>query len=304
MKILRTDDSRFENLPGYNFAPHYCNVPSGEDEELRVHYIDEGPADADEVIVCLHGEPSWSYLYRKMIPPFVAEGFRVLAPDLVGFGRSDKPAEKTDYSYKRHLDWMSAWIEKIDGRNLTLVCQDWGGLIGLRLVTIFPDRFARVIAANTGLPTGEGGAPEAFKQWLEFSQSVPNFPVGQIVKGGTQKGLSDEEVAAYDAPFPDESYKSCARCFPTFVPITPEHDQAKENIEAWKILEKWDRPFLTAFSDQDPVSKGGEIILQKRIAGAQGQPHTTTKGGGHFLQEDCGPEFAQTIINFVKSTKP
>ena len=308
MKILRTPDSCFANLAGYDFAPNYCDVPSGEGEgeDLRIHYIDEGPQDAKEVILCMHGEPSWSYLYRKMIPPFVAAGFRVLAPDLVGFGRSDKPAEKTDYSYKRHIEWMSAWLEKIlekiDGKNLTLVCQDWGGLIGLRLVTAFPDRFARVVAANTGLPTGEGGASKAFEGWLEFSQSVPNFPVGQIVKGGTQKGLSDEEEAAYNAPFPDESYKSCARAFPTFVPITPEHDQAKENIEAWKILEAWDKPFLTAFSDQDPVSKGGDVFLQKRIAGAKGQPHTTIKGGGHFLQEDCGPELAQTIIDFVKST--
>ena len=300
MKILRTDDSRFANLEGYDFTPNYCDVPSGQGEMLRIHYIDEGNPKADEVILCMHGEPSWSYLYRKMIPLFAREGFRVLAPDLIGFGKSDKPAALEDYTYKNHLDWMSAWIEKIDARNLTLVCQDWGGLIGLRIALAYADRFKRIVAANTGLPVGSG-ASKAFEQWLEFSQNVPEFPTGQIVKNGTQKGLSDREVEAYDAPYPDESYKAGARRFPALVPITPQHDQAEENKKAWEALEQWDKPFLTAFSDSDPVTQGGDKIFQQRVKGAQGMPHQTLKGGGHFLQEDCAQELARLTINLINS---
>ena len=307
MKILRTPDERFDGLADYPFAPHYCEIPAAaaagaeDGQNLRVHYVDEGKNE-NEIILCLHGEPSWSYLYRKMIPPFVAAGFRVLAPDLVGFGKSDKPSSQDDYSYKNHLDWMSAWLEKIDGKNLTLVCQDWGGLIGLRLVCATPERFKRVVVANTGLPIGTGMS-EGFKQWLEFSQNAPKFAVGSIVSGGTQNGLSDEAIAAYDAPFPSDEYKSAARSFPRFVPVTAEHPQVAENKKAWEVLSQWDKPLLTAFSDGDPVSAGGDVIFQEKVKGAQGQPHTTMKGGGHFLQEDCGEALAAVVVDFIKRTQ-
>lgn len=299
MKILRTPDERFARLSDYPFAPHYCEIPALGGKKLRVHYVDEGENN-DEVVLCMHGEPSWSYLYRKMIPLFVKAGYRVLAPDLIGFGKSDKLADQDDYSYKNHLDWMAAWLEAIDGKNLTLVCQDWGGLLGLRLVCTYPDRFKRLVIANTGLPIGTGMS-EGFKQWLAFSQNSPDFPVGNIVSGGTKNGLSDEAIAAYDAPFPSDEYKAAARAFPRFVPVTPEHPQVEENKQAWKILAAWDKPVLTAFSDGDPVSSGGEKIFQEKVKGAQGQPHTIIKGGGHFLQEDCGEVLAQHTIELIKN---
>lgn len=302
MKILRTPDTAFANLKDYPFAPHYCEIPASNgsrNETLRVHYVDEGK-NKDEVILCMHGEPSWSYLYRKMIPPMVKAGYRVLAPDLIGFGKSDKPSEQNDYSYKNHLDWMAAWLEAVDAKNLTLFCQDWGGLLGLRLLCDFPDRFKRVVVANTGLPIGTGMS-EGFAQWLDFSQNVPDFQVGNIVARGTVKGLSDEEIAAYDAPFPDDTYKAAARAFPRFVPVTKEHPQVAENKAAWKVLAAWDKPLLTAFSDKDAVSAGGEKIFQEKIKGAKGQPHKIMKGGGHFLQEDCGVELAALIINWIKT---
>ncbi len=300
MKILRTPETRFENLPGFAFAPHYCEI-DGEGGRLRVHYLDEGPRDAGETVLCLHGEPSWCYLYRKMIPVFVEAGFRVLAPDLIGFGRSDKPAQRSDYTYGRHIGWMREWLEKMDGQNLTLFGQDWGGLIGLRLATAMPDRFARIVVGNTGLPTG-AGAGAAFKQWLEFSQNTPEFHIGEIVKMGTAGGFSGEIQAAYDAPFPDDSYKAGARQFPALVPITPDHAQVAENKAAWKILERMTKPVLTAFSDGDPVTRGGEKRFQEKVPGAQGQPHTTIEGAGHFLQEDKGEELAQAIAAFMRSS--
>ncbi len=302
MQALRTPDERFANLPGYAFAPHYIEIPSGDGAQLRVHYVDEGPADADPVL-CLHGEPSWSYLYRKMIPVIAAAGHRVVAPDLVGFGRSDKPAERSDYSYQRHVDWLRATIETLDLRNITLVCQDWGGLLGLRLVGEHPDRFARVVAANTFLPTGDGAPSEAFLAWRKFSQTVPEFPTGRILQGATQTELSVDEVAAYDAPFPDESYKSGARQFPLLVPIAPDDPAVSANRAAWQGLERFEKPFLTAFSDGDAVTRGGDAPLQQRIPGARGQKHVTILGGGHFLQEDCGDELARVVVGFIAATK-
>jgi haloalkane dehalogenase len=301
MKILRTPDERFRNLPGYAFAPHYVEVPSGDGAMLRVHYVDEGPRNAAPVLM-LHGEPSWSYLYRKMIPLFAAAGMRAVAPDLVGFGRSDKPAAREDYTYARHVAWMGALIEALDLRDITLVGQDWGGLIGLRLVAEKPDRFARVVAANTFLPTGDQALSDAFFRWRDFSQSVPEFPTGRIVKGACVTDIGPEIVAAYDAPYPDESYKAGARAFPLLVPARPDDPASAPNRAAWKALEQWRKPFLTAFSDQDPVTAGGDRFMQSKIPGTQGQPHTTIVGGGHFLQEDKGEELARVCIDFIRAT--
>jgi haloalkane dehalogenase len=291
MKVLRTPDERFADLAGYPFAPHYAQVPRGDGDTLRMH----GP-----VVLLLHGEPSWSYLYRKMIPPLAAAGFRVIAPDLVGFGRSDKPADRNDYSYASHLGWLGALIfEALDLRGITLFCQDWGGLLGLRLVAAQPDRFRRVCAGNTFLPTGDTPAGPAFQQWLEFSQTVPEFPVGGIINGGCTSDLAPEVVAGYDAPFPDETFKEGARQFPTLVPITPDNPASADNRQAWTVLERWEKPFLTAFSDRDPVSAGGDKLFLQRIPGCAGQPHTTITDAGHFLQEDKGEELAELLIRFV-----
>jgi len=226
---------------------------------------------------------------------------RAVAPDLVGFGRSDKPAERSDYTYERHVRWMSDWLTSLDLRNITLFCQDWGGLIGLRLVAAFPDRFARVVAANTGLPVGLGFSP-AFEQWLNFSQTVPELPVGQIVNMGTVRELSPAEVAAYNAPYPDESHKAGARIFPALVPITPQHGWVVENKKAWEVLEKFEKPFLTAFSDSDPVTRGGEKMFQDRVPGARGRCHVTISGAGHFLQEDRPEEVTRVLDEFIRGT--
>lgn len=296
MDVLRTPDDRFAGLPDFSFSPHYVTVQAEDGTDLRIACVDEGPRDAAPVLL-MHGEPSWSFLYRKIIPA-LSERHRVVAPDLVGFGRSDKPAAADDYSYETHVAWMSDWLLAMDLRDITLFCQDWGGLIGLRLVAAFPERFARVVVANTGLPTGSG-MTEGFANWLSVSQSMPVFPVGLFVNGGSQRQLTPEEIAAYDAPYPDESYKIAARIFPTFVPVTPEHASVAENLAAWKVLEGFDKPFLTAFSDRDPITGGGEKVFQARVPGAKGRKHLTIEGGGHFLQEDCAEEIAGVIDAFI-----
>jgi len=301
MEKLRTPDDRFASLPGYPFEPHYVEVPDGEGGELRVHYVDDGPGDAEPVLL-LHGEPSWSFLYRKMIPVITAAGLRVVAPDLVGFGRSDKPAKRDDYTYQRHVDWMRNVLEQLDLRGATLVGQDWGGLIGLRLVAEHPDRFARVVAANTFLPTGDRHPGDAFLAWQKFSQETPTFPVGRIVNGGCVTDLPDEVVAAYDAPFPDETYKEGARQFPLLVPTSSSDPAAEPNRKAWEVLSQNDAPFLTAFSDSDPITGGADAVLQAQVPGAKGRPHTTLAGGGHFLQEDVGEELARVVVGFVGAT--
>lgn len=293
MEILRTPDERFTDLPGYGFEPHYIEV-----DGLRMHYVDEGPASAEPVLM-LHGEPSWSYLYRKMIPVITAAGYRAVAPDLVGFGRSDKPGRREDYTYQRHVDWMEGWLEAVDLRHITLVCQDWGGLIGLRLAASHEERFDRIVAANTGLPTGDRPLGEAFLRWQRYSQTTPNFHAGGIVKGGCVSELSPEIVAAYDAPFPDDRYKAGARQFPLLVPTAPDDPAAAPNRRAWEVLARWEKPFLTAFSDSDPIMRGGDRVFQKLIPGAKGQPHTTIVGAGHFLQEDKGEELAQVVVDFM-----
>jgi haloalkane dehalogenase len=296
MEILRTPDARFENLPGYAFRPHY--VESGG---LRMHYVDEGPRDG-ALVLLLHGEPSWSYLYRKLIPILVSAGLRAVAPDLIGFGRSDKPAEREAYSYQRHMDWLAGFVDGTGLRDITLVCQDWGGLLGLRLVGENPRLFSRVVAANTFLPTGDAPVTPAFLAWRKFSQETPRFHAGGILKGGCATPLAPEIVAAYDAPFPDDRHLAGARQFPVLVPITPDDPAAAANRAAWGGLERFEKPFLTAFSDRDPVTHGMEAQLQARIAGAKGQPHTTIAGGGHFLQEDRGEELARVVVDFVRLT--
>jgi haloalkane dehalogenase len=301
MKALRTPDDRFANLPGFDFKPHYADVSDDEGGTLRVHYLREGDPSAP-VVLLMHGEPSWSYLYRKMIPVLTGAGLQIVAPDLVGFGRSDKPSERTDYTYARHVGWMRELLfDVLDLRDITLVCQDWGGLIGLRLVGEHPDRFARVVAANTSLPTGDASPGDAFFAWQKFSQEVEVFPTGVIVNGGCQSDLSPEIIAAYDAPYPDETYKSGARQFPLLVPSRPDDPAHDANVAAWAGLAAFDRPFLTAFSDSDPITKGANRGLEERIAGAKGQPHTTIVGGGHFLQEDCGEDLAKVVADFVKA---
>lgn len=301
MKALRTPDDRFLNLPGYSFEPNYLELPDGEGGTLRMHYLDEGPRDADPVLL-MHGEPSWSYLYRKMIPIITAAGYRAIAPDLVGFGRSDKPADRSDYTYQRHADWTQAWLDAMSLRRITLVCQDWGGLIGLRLVANNPDRFARVVAANTGLPTGDAPLSDAFLKWRQFSLEVPNFDVAAIIAMGCQKPLPEDVAAAYNAPFPDDTYKEGARIFPSLVPIAPDDPASAANRKAWEVLSRFDKPFLTAFSDGDPITRGGERFLQKQVPGAKKQPHTTIKGGGHFLQEDCGEDLAGVVVAFMRES--
>jgi len=296
MEILRTPDERFADLPGFPFAAHYVDVGG-----VKMAFVDEGPPEAAPVLM-LHGEPSWSYLYRKMIPLFADAGHRAMAPDLIGFGRSDKPAAQDDYTYARHTEWVERFILELELTNITLVCQDWGGLIGLRLVAMHPDRFARVVAANTFLPTGREPLGEAFFKWRELSQSIPVFEVGRIVAGGCATQLPPEVVAAYDAPFPDESYKAGARVFPMLVPAAPDAPGAVENQQAWPNLMKFDKPFLTAFSDQDPITRGADKMLQAAIPGARGQAHTTIEGGGHFLQEDRGPELARVVLEFIAAT--
>lgn len=300
MQILRTPDERFSALPDFAFTPRYTEIEHAPGVTLRIAAIDEGPRSAAPVLL-MHGEPTWSFLYRKIAAQLAAKGHRAVAPDLVGFGRSDKPAAREDYTYERHVAWMSAWLVATDLRGITLFCQDWGGLIGLRLVAAMPERFARVIVANTGLPTGHGATP-AFEAWRTFSQTVPTFPTSQIVKGGSLRELTQAERDAYDAPYPDESYKAGARIFPALVPVEPGIASVAENVEAWKVLEAFDKPFLTAFSDQDAITRGGERVFQSRVPGAKSQEHVTITGGGHFLQEDQPDQIAELIDAFIART--
>lgn len=308
--VLRTPADRFENLVDYPFASHYF-----EYQGLRIHYVDEGPRDADPVLL-MHGEPSWSYLYRHLIPPLVEAGHRVIAPDLIGFGKSDKPPKRSDHNYQFHVDSFSAFLKGLELESITLFCQDWGSLIGLRLVADHPQRFARVVVANGGLPEGSGEDgfvigtqwtepdPDAkldlrggFLGWLKYSQTVPEFDAGLIVQRGTQRELSQAEMNAYRAPFPDERYLAGARVLPTLV-----LSQQATNREAWKTLEEFDKPFLTLFSDGDPITAGGAKALRDRVPGAKGQPHATIENAGHFLQEDAANELARRIREFISST--
>lgn len=291
--VLRTPDERFSSLPDWSFEPCYVEV-----DGLRIHYVDEGPQDAAPILL-LHGEPSWSYLYRTMIPPLTAAGHRCVAIDLVGFGRSDKLVSRAEYTYARHVAWMGGAIRAIGLRDVTLFGQDWGGLIGLRLVAEDPDRFARVCASNTFLPTGDRDPGPAFKAWREYSQTTPVFHVGGIIKGATARPVSDEVIAAYDAPFPDDRYLEGARQFPMLVPASPDDPEAEPNRQAWKELGRFEKPFLTLFGDADPVTAGADRVLQKLIPGAAGQPHATIANAAHFIQEDAGPELAEHLVAWL-----
>jgi haloalkane dehalogenase len=299
MKALRTPDERFESLPGYDFTPRYGEVPDGEGGILRMHYLDEGRVDGS-VVLLMHGEPSWCYLYRTIIPLLVDAGLRCIAPDLIGFGRSDKPTERDDYSYARHVEWVRTLVlDELALDGITLFGQDWGGLVGLRLVAEHPDRFARVAIGNTGLPTGHEPMSEAFLTWQQFSQTTPDFDLGAIISMGVVTMPPPDVVAAYNAPFPDDSYKAGARIFPTLVPTSPDDPASAANVAARKALGAWEKPFLTLFSDSDPITGGGERWFQEHVPGAAGQPHATVVGAGHFLQEDQGPEVARHLMAFV-----
>lgn len=295
MTALRTPDDRFTDLPGYDFAPHYTELSDG----LRVHHIDEG-GDGGATIVLLHGEPSWSYLYRKMIPVLTAAGHRCIAPDLVGFGRSDKPTEQSDYTFAGHVEWMRELLfDHLDLTDVVLFGQDWGGMIGLRLVGGHPERFARVAIGNSGLPTGEERIPDALATWQEFARTTPTLPVGDVIRMGCAIAPDPAVIAAYEAPFPDESYKAGARVFPSLIPTTTDDVAAAPNRAAWESLARFDRPFLCAFSDRDPITAGADRKLLATVPGTTGQPHTTIAGGGHFLQEDCGEELAGVLVDWL-----
>ena len=294
MEILRTPEHRFERLPGFAWEPLYVDVEA-EGVSLRMAYVEDGPADGP-VVLLLHGEPSWSFLYRHMIGPLAASGCRVIAPDLVGFGRSDKPAERSAYTYDRHVGWVSSLLDALELQDITLFGQDWGGLIGLRIVGEQPGRFAAVVASNTGLPTGEQSLGEAFEAWRRFSQEAPSFDIGQIVNAGTARTLDGDEIAAYDAPFPDDRYKAGARQFPALVPNTPDAPGAAAARAAWEGLRTFDRPFVCAFGDSDPITRGGDEAFLELVPGAAGQAHRTIAEAAHFCQEDAGQALAETIM--------
>ena len=293
MPVLRTPDSHFDDLPDYPFEARYADV-----DGMRMHYVDEGP-DGAPVVLLLHGEPSWSYLYRHMIPPLVAAGLRAIAPDLVGFGKSDKPSELRDYTYERHVGWMTQFIEQLDLGDVTLFCQDWGSLIGLRVAAEHESRFARIALGNGGLPTGDESLPRAFHVWRAFARYSPWFPIGRIIDKGTVRELPPAVIAAYDAPFPSAKYKAGARAFPRLVPARPDDPASDANRAAREVFRRWEKPFLTCFSNRDPITRGGERQWQAEVPGAADQPHTIIQNAGHFLQEEKGPELAELLIRFV-----
>lgn len=290
--IYRTPEKRFSEIPDFEWEPRYVDV-----DDLRMAGIDEG---SGPTVLLLHGEPSWSFLYRSMIPPLLDAGLRVVAPDLIGFGRSDKPSDRGLFTYQRHLDWLKGWFDATCPDPVTLFCQDWGGLLGLRLVASNPDRFDRVAAGNTGLPTGDQAMQPAFEAWRQFSLDASSFDIGRIIQNGTVRDLSDVEVAAYDAPFSTEESKAAARVFPSLVPAHPDDPAAEPNREAWAKLTSFDKPFLCLFSDSDPITAGADRPFHKLVPGTQGQPHATIRNAGHFLQEDAGPEIAKRLIEWME----
>ena len=296
MKVLRTPENAFDQVTDFPFASHYADIRDSSGTPLRVHYLDEGPRDGRPVLM-LHGEPTWCYLYRHMIGPVAKAGLRALAPDLIGFGKSDKPAARSDYSYAAQVAWMRSWIEALDLKDIVLVCQDWGSLIGLRLAAEMPERFGAIILSNGGLPEGQD-PPRAFAIWRAFSRYSPVFPIGRIVKAGTKRELSAAEIAAYDAPFPRRKYKVAARVYPSFVPLG-DNIAVPDQKRAWAVFEKWDKPFLCCFSDGDPITRGADATFLERVPGTKGQPHSTLHGG-HFIQEDDPAGFVEQILKVAR----
>jgi haloalkane dehalogenase len=302
VEVLRTPEDRFATVPDFPYEPSHVTFDDGDGGALRMAVTDVGPLGG-EVVVLLHGEPSWSFLWRRVIPVLADAGLRVVAPDLIGFGRSDKPVDRAVHTYAAHVEWVRrALFDGLGLQDVTLVGQDWGGLIGLRLVAEHPDRFARVVVANTGLPTGDQPMSEAFLAWQRFARESPRFEVGRVVANGCVTPLPPEVVAAYDAPFPDDSYTAGARALPALVPTSPDDPAAAANRAAWAALADWDKPFLTAFSDSDPITRGGEAVFQRVVPGARVRPHVTLTGGGHFLQEDVGPQLGRVVADLVAAT--
>jgi haloalkane dehalogenase len=294
MRVLRTPQERFADLPDFPYPPRYAEIGG-----LRLAYVEAGPADGPPVLL-LHGEPSWSFLYREVMPVLADAGLRAIAADLIGFGRSDKPAAIEDHSYARHVEWIRAFaFDQLDLRGVTIVGQDWGGLIGLRLVAEHPDRFARVVAANTGLPTGDQPMPDVWLRFREVVRTAPRLSVSRLVQSGCQSTLPPEVIAAYDAPFPDPDYMAAVRAMPNLVPATPDDPASDANRAAWAALSEWTKPFLVAFSDRDPITGGMAPVLKRAIPGAAGLEHPVLEGAGHFLQEDAGPELGRIIAAFV-----
>ncbi len=297
MEIMRTPDERFATLEGYAFAPHYLTITDEDGTPVRIHYVDEGPRDAKPILL-MHGNPTWSYLHRKMIPPLAAAGYRVIAVDLVGCGRSDKPAQKADYTLARHYDWMSKWFTAMSLKEVTLYCQDWGGTIGLYLVSRFPDHFARVVASNTGLPEGKGES-EFMKMWVGMMRNATTFPLANLLPQGMTHQLTPGELASYLAPFPSDAYMAGIISFPMLIAVQPENPGVPLNKKAWETLERFDRPFLTLFGELDPVAKGADVEMQTRIPGAKGQPHARIPNANHFIQEDAPERLVEGILDLI-----
>jgi haloalkane dehalogenase len=307
--VLRTPDECFASLPGYDFQPHYLNVPGGALGDLRMHYLDEGPRDG-AVVLMLHGNPTWSYLYRHMIKPLTSKNYRVVVPDMIGFGRSDKPASRLEYGYDRFVAWTRSFVEKLDLSGITLVCQDWGGPIGLRVLAECEDRFDAVLATNTLLPNCEpmprgvdGWPSAAIKTWIEFCRTSSDAQVAEIFAGATAKRPSDAVLAGYDAPFPDARYKAGVLQITCGIPATADAEGLQANRAAWQVLERFQKPFLTAFSDGDPATIGWEPIFQTRVPGAAGQSHQRITGAGHFVQEEQGPALAAVLLEFLERNR-
>jgi haloalkane dehalogenase len=299
MKVLRTPEERFADLPDFGYEPRYADVDA---DGLRMAYVEAGPPGGEPVLL-LHGEPSWSFLYRKVIPVLAAAGLRVIAADLIGFGRSDKPAQIADHSYARHVEWIRVFaFEALGLRDVTMVGQDWGGLIGLRLVAEHPDRFARVVAANTGLPTGDQPMPEVWLRFREVVRTATALSVSRLVQSGCQAALPPAVLAAYDAPFPDPSYAAAIRAMPGLVPATPDDPASAANRAAWRQLAAWDKPFLVAFSDRDPITGPMAPVFKRTVPGAADGRHPLLEGAGHFLQEDAGEELGAIIADFIRAT--
>ncbi|OIN79458.1 haloalkane dehalogenase [Mycobacterium malmoense] len=301
MDVLRTPDSRFENLEGYPFVANYLDVAAGDTPPLRMHFLDEGPADGPPIVL-LHGEPTWSYLYRTMIPPLADAGNRVLAPDLIGFGRSDKPSRIEDYTYLRHVEWVTSWFERLNLKDVTLFAQDWGSLIGLRIAAERGDRIARLVVANGFLPTAERPTSPAFFAWRAFARYSPVLPAGRIVSAGTVRRVSPKVRAGYDAPFPDKAYQAGARAFPNLVPTAPNDPAIPANRAAWDGLGRWEKPFLAIFGARDPILGRADRPLIKHIPGAAGQPHARINAS-HFIQEDAGPELADRLLSWQQALR-